>query len=124
MGTGGSEEDLGCGRQGQGVGRARARQVQRDSGTARELGTLGRGAKKTAPFQKGPEKGWSLETAEREEEPGFWQVLFVLGREMNTGLQKNTDRNRGTEATLGFFATLTLKLKEAVSWRNNESIQQ
>lgn len=46
---------------------------------------------------------------------------MLLGKEIKTGLQINTDRNRSTEATL---AVLTLKLQETVSWRKNDLIHQ
>lgn len=68
---------------------------------AGDSGTMG--AETTAHFQKWAEKGWGLETTEREEESGFWQVLGVLGKEIKAGLQMNTDRNRGMEATLVFL---------------------
>lgn len=46
---------------------------------------------------------------------------MLLGKEIKTSLQINTDKNRSTEATL---ALLTLKLQKTVSWRNNDLIHQ
>lgn len=46
---------------------------------------------------------------------------MLLGKEIKTRLQINTDRNRSTEATL---ALLTLKLQKTVSWKNNDLIHQ
>lgn len=55
----------------------------------------------TARFQELAEEGWGLETAEREEELGFWQTPGVLGKEIKSSVQIN--RNKGKEATSVFL---------------------
>lgn len=93
-----AERDWGCGQQSSGAGRLHTGQVQTDRGTAWE--TPARRGHDNRTFLDVGRGKLGLETAEREEELGVWQVLGTLGKKIKTSLQINIDRNGGTKAAL------------------------